>query len=465
MSNPKARTLPDVFSMFFIMCAVYGIDLFLFKTDLTILGTSLFAWIMGFALLVMYIRGARTSRKLLGISFRNEKILAGVLYGAVFSVVPIVAVILAEFIYFSSLSPITLDISFVSPNLIYSDDVSLATVAIVYAVSILAASAFKEFFFRGFMLRTLRKNMSFAKANLLQSAMYLSFTVVLILRNFLYNIYDENAKRRVLLIVAFCAVNEMLSGIKRGMMTRVSGATYIALVDSYIYTFFSTCLMITESYTAWMFMPHMLAIQVLSFLLTLVYYKISMKKINIKKAHREAREQTELREIEARRKANEEKSINKKTDGIDEISPDNFKKIVRNDSHSKRRHLSDEEILQGKKSIEETLTTPIEDTSTDEVNAILKDFTRERSSHHKHRSREITADFNADNFLETYGKDDGKKHHHHHRSESKHHKSGSATKPKQVQAEKKISKKPKLTFTQKLQSLGGIDDSASNDLI
>lgn len=466
MSSPKARTLPDAFSMFFIMCAVYCIDVFLFKTDLTILGTSLFAWIMGFALLVMYIRGARTSRKLLGISFRNEKILAGVLYGAVFSIVPFAAVILAELIYFSSVNPNAINISFTSPNLIYSGDVSPATAAIVYAVSVLAASAFKEFFFRGFMLKTLHKNVSFAKANLLQSAMNLSFTLVLIVRNFIFDVYEDNAKERVLFIVAFCVTNEMLAGIKRGMMTRVSGATYIALVDSYIYTFFSTCLMITENYTVWTFMPHMFAIQLVSFLLALVYYKISMKKINTKKAHREAREQKELREIEARRKADEEKSIKKKTDGIEEISPDNFKTIICDHSHSNGRHLSDEEILQGKKSIEETLTTPLEDGSSAEVNEILKDFTREHSSRHKHRSREITADFNADNFLETYGKSDGKKyHHHHHHSEPKRHKSEPADKPKQVKTEKKIAKKPKLTFAQKLQSLGGIDDSSSNDLI
>ncbi|MBR3835477.1 MAG: CPBP family intramembrane metalloprotease [Clostridia bacterium] len=468
MSNPKARALPDIFSMFFAVLAFYCIDVFLFKTDLTIIGTPIFAWLMGFAVLIMYVRASRSSYKLLGISLNEEKIKAGLIYGVCLAAIPIAVVVGAECVYLSLTSPGSLDIVFSSPNSRFVDEnanIRPFTIALVYSVSVLLTSLFKEFFFRGFVLKTLVKSTSFARANLIQSGLCMSLTLVIVLRDYLLGVYDSNAKRFVIFIVAFGIIKEMLAGIKRGMMTRVSGSTYIALMDNFVYTYFSTCILVIPDYKLWTFMPHMLSIQVLSFLLALIYYKTAMKKINAKKAQRKAREEAISKESEARRKTGKESSINDKTEGIEEISPESFKKIARHSHHSAGRSLSDEEMLQGKKTIEQTLTNHIEVTSSEDVDDLLKKLTKEMSGHKKHRSREITADFDADEYLSSYGKDSGKKHRHH-RSEPEKHKTESVDKKSgKVQPKKQVAKKPKLTFAQKLQSLGGIDDSSSNDLI
>lgn len=478
MSNPKGNTLPNAISIFLVMLAVYCIDIFLFKSDLTVLGDAFYSRFISFAILTLYIWASKDSPSVLGISKKKEKFTAGVFYGIIFSVIPLFLVTAAECVYYGFTDLSAIDLNFSPPSLNYvrsEENLTPVAAVVIYLFTTFLASAFKEFFFRGFMLKKLKKVMSFGWANIIQSALYMSFTLVLLLRNLINGYYDDTTSRLGAFIIAFYIIHETLAGVKWGLMTRVSGSTYIATVDHFLYVFLSNSIFITNRYVTWSFMTHMLAIQVVSTLLTLVYYKLSMKKINEKKARKAAREEAERLEIEARRKERKEKSIKKKTDGIEEISPENFKRIIRDSERGAREILSDEEILQNKKSIEYTLTNPIEDVNADdsEIDNLLKSLTREMSGNKHRDSREITDDFDADDFLKDYNKHGGDPHrhshhhhHHHHRSHTEPVKKEQKPTPKPKQEPKKeLAKKPKLTFTQKLQSLGGIDDSSSNDLI
>ncbi|MBR6531146.1 MAG: CPBP family intramembrane metalloprotease [Clostridia bacterium] len=472
MSNPKGNTLPNAISIYFVMLAVYCIDIFLFKSDLTVLGDAFYSRFISFAVLVLYIWASKDSAKILGVSKKKEKFTAGVLYGVIFSVIPLFLVTAAECVYYglTDLTAIKLNFSPPSLNYVRSEENLTPVIAVaIYAFTTFFASAFKEFFFRGFLLKKLKKVMDFSRANILQSVLYMSFTMALLLRNLINGYYDETTTRLGVFIITFYIIHETLAGIKWGLMTRVSGSTYIATVDHFLYVFLSNSIFITNRYVTWSFMTHMLAIQVISLLMTLVYYKWSMKKINAKKERKRAREEAELLEIEARRKARKEKSINKKTDGIDEISPQSFKKIVRSSSASSGEFPTEEEILQTNKSIEETLTNPLDDVQeNNELDDILRKATREMSGHNHHHSREITDNFDADNFLRAYSKgEDEPKHHsrHNHRHHHRHSEPGKTVKVYTPPVRKEPAKKPKLTFYQKMQSLGGVDDSSSNDLI
>ena len=86
-------------------------------------------------------------------------------------------------------------------------------------------------------------------------------------------------------------------------------------------------------------------------------------------------------------------------------------------------------------------------------------------------SGDITDDFDSDEFLKSYQRQDGSHRHsghHHHKHHRHHHRE--KTKEKETTAilpvkKESMAKKPKKTLAQKMQSLGGIDDSSSNDLI
>lgn len=476
MSNPKGNTLPNAISIYFVMLAVYCIDIFLFKSDLTVLGDAFYSRFISFAILVLYILASKDSPSVLGISKKKEKFTAGVFYGIIFSVVPLFIVTVAECVYYGFTDLSAIDLNFSPPSLNYvrsEENLTPVAAVVIYLFTTFFASAFKEFFFRGFMLKKLKKVMGFGWANIIQSALYMSFTLVLFLRNLINGYYDDTTSRLGVFIIAFYIIHETLAGVKWGLITRVSGSTYIATVDHFLYVFLSNSIFVTNRYVTWSFMIHMLAIQVVSTLMTLVYYKISMKRIYERKARKAAREEAERLEIEARRKERKEKSIKKKTDGIDEISPENFKRIIRDGERGAKGILSDEEILQNKKSIEDALTNPVKDDEADdsEIDDLLKSLTREMAGHKHHNSREITDDFDADDFLKGYNKHGGdpyrhSHHHHHHYSHTEPVKKEQKPEPNPKQAPKKeMAKKPKLTFTQKLRSLGGIDDSSSNDLI
>ena len=478
MSNPKGRTLPNAISMYFVMLAVYSIDVFLFKSDLTVLGDAFYSRSFSFVILFLYIWASKDSFTLLGISKKQEKFTAGILYGTLFSVIPLFIVTIIECIYFGLTDIAAINLNFSPPSLSYvrsEENLTPVVAVVIYVFTTFFGSAFKEFFFRGFMLKKLKKVMDFGWANLIQSALYMSFTLVLLVRNLVNGYYDDTTSRLGVFIIVFYVVHETLAGIKWGLMTRVSGSTYIATVDHFLYVFLSNSIFITNRYVTWSFMTHMLAIQIVSLLFTLIYYAFAMKKISEKKALKAAREEAELREIEARKKEKKEQSIKKKTDGVEEISPQSFKKIIRESEQTGDNLPTEEEILSTRKSIEEALTNPLEDKSENsEIDAILKNVTRQMSGHTHHHSREITADFDSDDFLEAYSKGGKPSHrhsnyhsHHHHRHHTRQRTENVKTEaPKVAPVEKKKAvKKPKLTFAQRMRSLGGIDDSSSNDLI
>lgn len=481
MSNPKGTTLPNLISMYFVMLAVYCIDIFLFKSDLTVLGDAFYSRFISFVILFLYIRASKDTLNILGITKNTSKITAGIVYGTLFSVVPLFIITIAEGIYYGLTDATAIHLNFSPPSLSFvrsEENLTPVAAVVIYIFTTFFGSAFKEFFFRGFLLKKLKKVMDFGWANVIQAVLYMSFTMALLLRNLVNGYYDTTTASLGVFIIAFYFIHETIAGIKWGLMTRISGSTYIATVDHTLFVFLSNSIFITDRYVTWSFMIHMLAIQLLSLIFTLVYYKIGMSKINKKKAIKEAREEAERLEIEEKRKAKKEKSIKSKTDGMDKISPDSFKRIVRHTDESTSEIPSEEEILSNRKTIEDTLTNPLDEATRDntEIDKFLKKVTREMNGEHNNRHGEITEGFDTDDFLEAYSKNDGKLHchthhsHHHEHHREQHRHSEYVNKPQTVAVPKPKSKKeaaakPKLTFRQKIQSLGGIDTSSSNDLI
>ncbi len=477
MSNPKGQTLPNALSMFFVMLAVYCIDIFLFRSDLTVLGDAFFARFISFVIIFLYLLAAKESIETLGISKKTQKFVGGALYGTFFALVPLAIVTLCEVAYYASTDSTALVLNFETPNMTYvRSEENLTPVAgvAIYIFTCFFGNAFKEVFFRGFLLKKFNKITDFSKANFMQAVLYMTFILPYLARN----IPDQLSRNRLtvpmaVFMIVFYIVHETFAGIKWGLMTRISGSTYMAIVDHFLYVFLSNSIFITNRYESWSFMLHMMAIQVVSFLFVLIHYLIGMKKINEKKRRKEAKIEAELKEIEERKKKREaERSVKKKIENLEEISPAKYKNIVHEAGKRERMAKDDESALENKITLEQALKEEVASADDEAVDAIIRKANREmRMKENPISSSDITEDFDSDEFLKAYQRQDGSHRntgghrHHHHRH---HHREEVEEKETPVVLPVKketMAKKPKKTLVQKIQSLGGIDDSSSNDLI
>lgn len=474
MSNPKGRTLPNALSMYFVMLAIYCIDVFLFKSDLTVLGDAFFARCISFLIIFLYLWAAKEPVETLGFSKKGEKFLAGGLYGAIFSLLPLAIVTIVEAVYYISTDATALTLRFETPNMSYvrsEENLTPIVGVVIYIFTCFFGNAFKECFFRGFLLKKFNKVTQFGKANFMQAVLYMTFILPYLARN----IPDQLSRGRLtpqiaVFMIGFYIVHETLAGLKWGLMTRISGSTYMAILDHFLFVFFSNSVYITDRYVTWSFMLHMLAIQVVSFIFVLIYYLYGMKKINEKKKKLKAKEEAELKAIEERRKQREEnRAVKKKIDNLEEISPKSYKNIINEADRRERRAASDESALDNKIVLEEALQEEVSHENDASVDDILRKVNKEmRRRENPVSSNDITEDFDSDEFLKAYQRQDGSHrgsghhhhHHHHGHQEAKEEKISALPQPK-----KKIAQKPKKTFAQKVQSLGGIDDSSSNELI
>ena len=477
MSNPKGQTLPNALSMFFVMLAVYCIDIFLFKSDLTVLGDAFFSRFISFVIIFLYLLAAKEPVETLGISKKTQKFVGGALYGTFFALVPLAIVTLCEVAYYASTDATAITLRFETPNMTYvRSEENLTPVAgvAIYIFTCFFGNAFKEVFFRGFLLKKFNKITDFGKANFMQAVLYMTFILPYLARN----IPDQLSRDRLtvsmaVFMVIFYIVHETFAGIKWGLMTRISGSTYMAIVDHFLYVFLSNSIFITNRYESWSFMLHMMAIQVVSFLFVLIHYLIGMKKINEKKRRKEAKIEAELKEIEERKKKREaERSVKKKIEKLEEISPAKYKNIVHEAGKRERMVKDDESALENKITLEQALREEAPSADDEVVDAIIRKANREmRMKENPVSSSDITDDFDSDEFLKAYQRQDGShrksgnhhhsRHHHNHREEDEEKET-----PVVLPVKKEImAKKPKKTLTQKIQSLGGIDDSSSNDLV
>jgi hypothetical protein len=133
--------------MFFVMLAVYCIDIFLFRSDITVLGDAFFARFISFVIILLYLLAAKESVKSLGISKKTQKIFGGVLYGTFFALVPFAIVTLCEVIYYASTDATALSFRFETSNMAYlSPEKSITPVAgvMIYIFTCFFGTAFKE---------------------------------------------------------------------------------------------------------------------------------------------------------------------------------------------------------------------------------------------------------------------------------------------------------------------------------
>ncbi|MBP9989681.1 MAG: CPBP family intramembrane metalloprotease [Ruminococcus sp.] len=341
MSNPKGRTIPRTLSLTLLMLVIYALDLFAIKSDLSIMGDTFYSRLLSFVALFIILYSTKEPLNTLGISKKKKKIVGGFVLGTLFSVVPLVIVTGIEFIYYKITNADALTLKFSTPNLTYITKSSIITpgaAIAIYVFTTFIASVFKEFFFRGYVLKTIKKVSDFKTANLIQSVLYMSFTLLMLLRNLLNHVYDNTTSQLGIFIVCFYIIHETLAGLKWGFLTRISGSTYIAIIDHFLYVFLANSIYISKQYVTWSFMLHMLAIQVVSFIFVYIYYKINLKLVAAKKEAQKAEKEAKRKERHIKHQQEIEAQIGVKTQNVNEISPTEYKNLVDEVSAKKRSH-------------------------------------------------------------------------------------------------------------------------------
>ena len=249
MSDPKGKALPDLISMYLIMLVIYCLDVFFLKSDLTVLGDNFYSRFLCFTVLLMTVVFKREHLKSFGISRKKEKFKSALIFGTVFSAVPIFIVSAVEFFIFKSTDPDNIHVTFTPPSLSYVQTEGYLTPAFcitIYILTSLFAACFKEMFFRGFLLHKLEKLTVFKSANTFQALLYTTFIIPKLVRNFVMNYYSKEIISIAAFVIVFYLIHEFITGLKWGMLAKVSGATYISIIDNFLYVFLANSLHIVS---------------------------------------------------------------------------------------------------------------------------------------------------------------------------------------------------------------------------
>lgn len=419
MSNPKGKALPETISVFFVMLVIYGLDVFFLRSDLTILGENFYSRFVSFIIIFMLVFFKKEHITSYGIIKKKGCIKKALALGALFSIVPIVIVSAVEIIFFKFYSPLAIVASFSPPNINYNVGGKIFSVGVctlIYFFTALFAACFKETFFRGYLLHKFKKLMPFWSANILQAILYSTLMILKLVRNFTYGYYSEQIVSMASAVIVFYIIHEFITGFKWGMLAKVSGATYLPIVDSFVYIFLSNCIHIIDPSIKWMFMLHMLGVQGLSLVIVCIYclYKSyftnglfnnkttvtedtpSEPKREVKKERSHSSHHGSHHRSSERHEHHEQQEPVYSSDFIEdkeEISPDQFKEIV------------DERFTE----IKESEKPHNGELSKNEIDDFLKDFGRPQHHYHppkaqKSKSEKPSDDgsFDVDDFLKDF---------------------------------------------------------------
>lgn len=380
MSDPKSKALPDLFSMYFIMLLLYCADVFLLKSDLTVLGDNFYSSFLCLTVLTLTVLFKRENLKSFGIGAKTKKIGKSFFYGILFSVGSMAVVFAAEYAVVYKFCPSELKLSFIPPNFNFVKTEGYLTPLFCISVYLTAAVfsvCFKETFFRGFMLNKLEKLMGFGVANAFQAALYALFYVPKLVRNFLDNVYTDDIKQIAVFVIIFYVIHEFITGFKWGMVAKKSGAVYISIVDHFLYVFLSDSVNVISAKNQWIFMAQMLAIQLVSLLIVFVYTRVAPDDMP-EKAEKKANPQVQLNSVYS----------SESVDAVKEISPEDFKTVTK----------------------EQARKMNIPQMSEAEIDEFLRDFNKPKHggflTAESHDETVDIENFDVDNFLQDYSMDD-----------------------------------------------------------
>lgn len=314
-------------------------DLFVQKLsgDLSVLVTNLYGHVVGILCVFVACLIKRKDVRIFGLDFRYKKIFKGVYLGALFSLVPILIVFVFQLGLYAVTQSESLKPNFMPPNITITP-YSVGKSFLIFGLALIVSTFLKEYFFRGYLLKSARPTYSFADANIIQSVLYMTLSVATVFRNIFYGKYgplNEWFSFFVILLI-FYFINDIMCGIKLGLLTRVSGNIWAAFFCSYFYRFFAYSLFVSQTkITNVSSIIRLLAVEIISFAMVWIYYKKGMAEKERKKLEHK------LKKLERRKKAYTGAQEPTRDRGYDKIESANAGKLEDFSHESLKRQVED----------------------------------------------------------------------------------------------------------------------------
>ncbi len=260
------------FGLSFVILVVHIIDVFFLHNDDSIFESNVFSRIIGLFLAV--IVSAFLGLNLKKFCFKSYGVFFEFLYGAVFSVIPFLVIYVAKYFYFMYRGYGNLVLTFRPSGFSsdYTPDV-FVIMSLLYVVSLLLISVFKEVFYRGFLISQLSSRFGTFNSIVIQSLIYTVSFVPTIIYSLIYGEFSIQSNIMKVFLVCGHIFYNWISGFKWGLYYKVNGTVWMSLADHFITYFITTSFFFTQDRLPekW-YIIELIAIQSLSFLMFLPVY-------------------------------------------------------------------------------------------------------------------------------------------------------------------------------------------------
>lgn len=332
MANPKSRVLPQIFNVYLFVLVAHVVDVIAIQLrgDMTVFGTNLYGHVIAIICVFVACVINKKDIRAYGIDLNPKRIFRGFYRGAVFSLVPIAAVAILFSLIYAISGAEWAKVSFIPPNLNYSHGAGIPKATLIYALAIAVSVFMKEFFFRGYALRSARPTYQFFDANIIQAVLCIPIPLVNHFRNVFLNTYGYAFERFpfMIAIAVFYVIHEFLTAIKWGLLARVSKDLWLVFFDHYIYNFLAFSLFFSQSkITNWETMVKLMLVQLISFAMVWFYYKKKRAETEKKRLKRE------LENIETRQNRERGAESFSGADAINEQNAKSNERILESYSH------------------------------------------------------------------------------------------------------------------------------------
>lgn len=222
------------------------VDVFFIRSSLPLLSTNIFARLLGIVILVVFSGALGFSLK--KFCFKSYGWFFEVLYGLFFSLVPILVVYLGKYIYFLYRGYENLTLSF-RPSGFGDYDGSRKYIinAVVYILTLLLVAAFKEIFYRGYLITQLSGKYGVPISIFIQSIIYMISFVPTLAYYWVTGRFEFQGPLMSFFLICGHLFYNLICGVKWGAFYRVNGTVWMSVADHFITNFVVSSFFFTEN--------------------------------------------------------------------------------------------------------------------------------------------------------------------------------------------------------------------------
>ena len=278
MANPKSKVLPQIIEIYLFVLLTFCFDVFYynFMGDARILGTNLYGYIMGLLCVGVVCVAKKKSVQSYGAVLKPKKIFKGFYRGALFSLAPTAVVAGFFALIYAAFGVSWARVRFLPPNHYPAGDINIIIVTAIYGVSLLFSVFAKEFFFRGYVIKTARLVYTFFDANVIQIILSVPMQLIIHARNIVIPFYSDEQLNPLLMISVglFWLVHEAMTAFKWGLLARATRDIWASFFDHFFYNFITFSLLLCQAKVAnYSTMVKLLLVQAISLGMVWIFYK------------------------------------------------------------------------------------------------------------------------------------------------------------------------------------------------